>query len=117
MMNKTDFSKGIPTVEVKKKYLDALRRAVGLHIDPETAEVEWTYAEITDPYGDNPNLPMQEWVLGRAYFARSPESDVWIEFGDLPDATSDALWKKHESRIAFPAGLECLAENPDGERA
>jgi hypothetical protein len=38
---------------------------------------------------------------------------VWIEFDDLPDATANALWKKHESRLAFPAGLEWLAEIPD----
>jgi hypothetical protein len=113
MINKTEFSKGIPTVKVTQKYLDALRKAVGLYIDPETAEVKWTYAEITDPYRDNPNLPMEEWILGRAYFARSPKSDVWIAFDDLPDATVNALWKKHESRLAFPAGLEWLAEIPD----
>jgi len=27
-------------------------------------------------------------------------SDVWVEFGDLPEATRSALWEKHERQIA-----------------
>jgi hypothetical protein len=86
----------VPTVVVTVKYLDALRQAVGLHIDPETAEVEWNYAQTLDPYGDDPNLPEEHWEVGREYFTRSPGSDVWICFGDLPEATRDALWKRME---------------------
>ena len=82
------------------EYLDALRKAVGLQIDPETAEVEWTYAQTLDPYGDDPNLPEEYQQVGREYFARSPGSDVWVWFGDLPKATRDALW-----HLALPAGL------------
>jgi hypothetical protein len=96
------------TVEVTAKYLKALRKAVGLHIDPETAEVDWVYAQTIDPYGDDPNLPEEYQQVGREYFARSPGSDVWIDFGDLPEATRDALWKKHRRKLAFPAGLEAL---------
>src|SRR5262249_48823397 len=40
------------------------------------------------------------------YFARSPGSEVWVWFGDLPDAIEDALWKKHKRKLMFPAGLE-----------
>jgi hypothetical protein len=106
MTNEKDLSaKDVPTVEVTVKYLDALRQAVGLQIDPETAEIEWTYAQTLDPYGDDPNLPEEYQQVGREYFARSPGSDVWVWFGDLPDATQDALWKKHKSKLAFPAGL------------
>jgi hypothetical protein len=47
----------VRTVEVTMKYLDALRKAVGLQIDPEAAEVEWIYAQTLDPYGDDPDLP------------------------------------------------------------
>jgi hypothetical protein len=89
--------KNVPTVEVTMEYLDALRKAVGLQIDPETAEVEWTYAQ--EEYQQ----------VGREYFARSPGSDVWVWFGDLPEATRDALWKKHKSHLAFPAGLPGFA--------
>ena len=38
-------------------------------------------------------------------------SDIWVHFRDLPDETRDALWEKHKSQLAFPAGLE------DGRKA
>jgi hypothetical protein len=82
----------------------AIRKDAGLKIDPETAEVEWWYAQTMDPYGIYPELP-EELCVGREYFARSPGSDIWVDFGDLPKATADALWKKHSSKLAFPAGL------------
>jgi len=84
----------------------AARKEAGLQIDPETAEVDWTYAYTLDPYGVHPNLPEECQQVGREYFARSPRSDVWVCFGDLPNATSDALWKRHSRKLAFPAGLE-----------
>jgi hypothetical protein len=70
------------------------RRAAGLLIDPSTAEIHWHYTQILDPYGDGlPLLPEEEQV-GRDYFARAPDSDIWVWFGDLPDATRDAIWKR-----------------------
>ena len=84
----------------------AIRKEAGLKIDPETAEVEWTYAQTLDPYGVDPDLPEELQQIGREYFARSPGSDVWVCFYDLPEATRDALWKKHRSKLAFPAGFE-----------
>jgi hypothetical protein len=101
----SQIAKDAPTVEVTVKYLDALRKAVGLQIDPETAEVEWIYAQVLDPYGELPDLPEECRQIGRDYFARSPGSDLWIWFGDLPEATRVALWAKHKSKLAFPAGL------------
>jgi hypothetical protein len=93
------------TVEVTVEYLRALRRAVGLHIDPDIAEVEWIYAQTLDPYGDYLSLPEECYQVGRECFARSPGSNVWISFRDLPRATLDRLWEKHKSKLAFPAGL------------
>ena len=84
----------------------ASRKEAGLKINPETAEVCWTYALTLDPYGIYPDLPEEYHQVGRAYFARSPGSDVWVEFGDLPDETHNALWERHKSQLAFPAGLE-----------
>jgi hypothetical protein len=84
----------------------AIRKEAGLQLDPETAEVEWTYAQTHDPYGVHPDLPAEHQQAGREYFARSPGSDVWVWFGDLPEATRNALWEKHEKKLAFPAGLE-----------
>jgi len=82
-----------------------IRKEAGQQIDPETTEVDWNYAYTLDPYGVDPDLPEELQQVGREYFARSPGSDVWVSFHDLPDATRDALWKKHKSRLAFPAGL------------
>jgi hypothetical protein len=98
----------IMTDEERQAWL-AIRKEAGLKIDPETAEVDWNYASTTDPYGIYPPLPEEVCdCVGRAYFARAPGNDVWVNFGDLPEATRDALWKKHRSKLAFPAGLEAL---------
>jgi hypothetical protein len=83
----------------------AIRKNAGLQIDPATAEVMWTYAQTLDPYGIYRDLPEECRQVGREYFARAPGSDVWVWFGDLPEATRSALWEKHKSRLAFPAGL------------
>jgi hypothetical protein len=82
------------TVRVSETYLDELRKAVGRQIDPETAEVDWTYAQIFDPYDDGFDLPEEMQYIGREYFARSPGSNLWILFSDLPQATFDRLWKR-----------------------
>ena len=58
-----------------------------------------------DPYGDGRDLPEEFQQVGRDYFARSPGSNLWIWFHDLPDATADRLLEKHEHKLAFPAGL------------
>jgi hypothetical protein len=86
----------------------AIRKEAALQIDPETAEVDWVYARVGDPYRIG-LVPDEECTIGREYFARAPGSDVWVWFGDLPEATSDALWEKHKSKLAFPAGLSFIA--------
>jgi hypothetical protein len=87
----------------------AIRKEAALHIDPETAEVMWTWGETLDPYGIEPDLPNELRQIGREYFARSPGSDVWVWFGDLPDNIGDPLWEKHRYQLAFPAGLPARA--------
>jgi hypothetical protein len=89
------------TVENKEQEIEmtteewlAIRKEAGLKIDPDTAEVCWCYAQVVDPYGILPNVPEEADCVGRSYFARSPESDVWVEFGDLPEATRTALWAR-----------------------
>jgi hypothetical protein len=62
----------------------AIRKEAGLKLDPETAEVEWCCAQTFDPYGVDPDLPEQCQQIAREYFARSPASDVWVNFCDLP---------------------------------
>jgi hypothetical protein len=81
------------------------RRAAGLLIDPSTAEIEWWYAELEDPYDDGlPLLPQAEQV-GREYFARAPDSDIWVHIRDLPDATRDAIWERLRTRKARSSEL------------
>jgi hypothetical protein len=82
----------------------AIREAEALKIDPDTAEVDWTYAQTLDPYGVYPELPEEFQQIGREYFARVPGSDVWVEFGDLPEGARERLWARH-SRTAGLEGL------------
>jgi hypothetical protein len=89
----------------------ASRKEAGLKIDPETAEVHWEYGQVMDPYGVYSDLPEECQQVGRQYFARSPGSEIWVHLRDLPDETRHALWEKHKSQLAFPAGLE------DGRKA
>jgi hypothetical protein len=80
-----------------------VRKQAGLAIDPQAADVMWEYGDIGDPYGVDPDSRAD--CVGRNYFARAVGSDVWVEFGDLPEATREGLWKKHERNLCFPAGL------------
>jgi hypothetical protein len=93
------------TDQIKVEKWLAIRKEAGRKIDPETAEVIWSYEYTVDPYGTDPELPEELQQVGREYFARSPGSDIWVWFGDLPAATRDALWEKHKAKLAFPAGL------------
>jgi hypothetical protein len=56
---------------------------------------------FSTPSGELPDLPEECRQIGRDYFARSPGSDLWIWFGDLPEATRNALWEKRESKLAW----------------
>jgi hypothetical protein len=82
------------------------RREAGLKIDPATAEVGWIYALTLDPYGVHGELPEELQQVGREYFARAPGTDIWVKFGDLPESTRGALWKRHMRQLSFPAGLD-----------
>jgi hypothetical protein len=88
------------TVTIKSERFYALMKLAGQLIDPATAEVTWIYAQTFDPYGIHPDLPEDWEQIGREHFARNPGSDVWVSFGDLPEATRDALWEKYGARLA-----------------
>jgi hypothetical protein len=103
---------------VSKEKLDveaflAAQKVEGLKIDPATAEVTWTYARTLDPYGIFDDLPEECQQVGREYFARAPGSDNWVNFGDLPEGTREALWKAKRRELAFPAGLPLLEQPND----
>jgi hypothetical protein len=89
------------TKEIDLEQWLAIREEAGLKIDPETAEVFWNYAQTFDPYGIYPNLPDEWEQIGREYFARSPGSDIWVHFGDLPEATANALWGRLKPGEAY----------------
>jgi hypothetical protein len=65
-------------------------------IDPETAEVDWQYRHVLDPY-EVRDLTPEEMCIGRSYFARAPGSDIWVSFHDLPKETVEALWHRIDS--------------------
>jgi hypothetical protein len=73
-----------------KRWL-AIRKEAALKIEPKTAEVRWDYTNTLDPYGDRPDLPEENKHIGKVYLARSPGSDVWVCFDDLPHKVRDAL--------------------------
>lgn len=91
----------------------AIRKRAGLKIDPETADVMWVWGEVDDPYGMYPEPSGWFRCIGRNYFARSPGSDIWVEFGDLPEATADALDQKHWP--SPPLTAEQLIKMKNGE--
>ena len=86
----------------------ALRKLEALRIDPETAEVNWSWGEIMDPYGVDPDLPEELRCLGRVYFARRPAGDTWVCFYDLSDESRERLWQALSRRSALPADLDLL---------
>jgi len=98
------------TMEEVQEWL-AIRKEAGLQIDPESAEVDWIFARTLDPYGVRADLPKECDQVGREYSGRSPGSDVWVWFGDLPEATRDALWEKHR-KIVNQLGGNSERANP-----
>jgi hypothetical protein len=97
----------------------AIRKEEALRIDPDTAEVEWRYADTLDPYGvsDEWELPEEFQCVGREYFACAPESEIWVWFGDLPKDAREKLWNRHSRKLAFPASLEGLSDTSNKDDA
>jgi hypothetical protein len=82
------------TVSIRAEIWHALLKIAGRQIDPENVEVHWRFGQVVDPYGVYPDLPPECDCVGRCYFARAPGTLVWVEFGDLPEATRQALWMR-----------------------
>jgi hypothetical protein len=88
----------------REQYMAVIKEAA-LKIDAETAEVDWDWGWQRDPYCLFEHGDDWEDNIGRNRWARSPGSEVWVHFGDLPEATRDALRKKHKSLgAAFSVG-------------
>lgn len=87
------------------------RREAGLKINPATAEVCWFYQQEFDPYGIGLHVSCEDFGREDRYFARSPGSDIWVEFGDLPVETRDNLWKMHGRKfVVRNPGIICKPE-------
>ena len=87
----------------------AIRKEAGKKIDPQTAEVIWYYCQTLDPYSVDPDLPEEFYQIGLGYFAHSPDSDIWVSFYDLPEATCTALWESIRRGDHDDDGLDDLA--------
>jgi hypothetical protein len=73
----------------------AIRKAEGLLIDPATAEIMWEFGRLLDPYGVlHETKPEMEDNIGKIWFTRAPESDIWVEFRDLPESTRKAIRRR-----------------------
>src|SRR5262249_25074848 len=130
------------TTEQVKEWRQALgnetqiRINAGLRIDPENCEVECVHhGSFSDPYGvlrgltDDQQADILDFdTIDRNWFARTADSDTWVLFEHLPEATRAALenkWWKRPSRKQ--AGLKvdpktaevvwgyALTRDPDGK--
>jgi hypothetical protein len=82
-------------IEKQNEVLAAVKEAA-LKIDPTSAEVDWSWGNWFDPYGiigREDLVPECRDYYRELYWARSPGSDIWVEFDDLPDETRKLLWK------------------------
>jgi hypothetical protein len=79
----------------------AARRDAALHIDPDTAGVMTCYKESVHLYRGKLHLPEGWPRIEYGCFARAPQSDIWVWFGDLPYATFRGLLMKHYGHFSF----------------
>jgi hypothetical protein len=94
-----DFVSTNPITTATKEARVLQREESGKLIDPATAEIGWAYSEARDPYGGL-DQHLRGRVTKREYFARTPDSDIWVWFGDLPGETAHALRERHARKIA-----------------
>ena len=65
----------------------------GKLIDLNTAILDWGWGYIVDVYGVLDDLHEEEKCVGRVYFLRAPDSDIWVNIYDLPEETRDEFWR------------------------
>jgi hypothetical protein len=69
----------------------AARKEAALKIDPSTAKVICVRGQGLDPYGVENLSEEYRGYICKHWFARAPDSDVWVSFDDLPEETRKAL--------------------------
>ena len=77
-----------------EEWLVIVKKAAALAINPETAEISSLYGPPIDPYGVYDDLTEEEQQAGKHFFARSPGTDIWVSFRDLPPIVLKALWER-----------------------
>jgi hypothetical protein len=80
------------TEDEKNAWL-ATRKEEASRIDPSVALVDWCYGQILDPYGVE-DLSDDRVCVGRVYFARRLDCEIWVSFYDLPKAVASSLWDR-----------------------
>jgi hypothetical protein len=80
----------------------AERKAKALRIDPATCEVHYQYVQVLDPYGLL-DVPEEARCIGADLFVRNPGGDIWVWFGDLPEATLKAVRARPEKENDWPS--------------
>ena len=93
----TQITNDLTEVEISVQEWLAIRKEAGKKIDPQTAKVMRTHCYTVDPYGVYSDLSDEERQVGRVYFACSPDSKIWVHFGDLTDEITTELWKNIKS--------------------
>jgi hypothetical protein len=92
----------------------AIRKREALNIDPETAEFDWSYEYIVDPYHIYDDLTEEEKQVGRVYFTRRPGSDIWVGLYDVPDEARDRLWERIDEGIRRKTSARVGNDNVNG---
>jgi hypothetical protein len=91
-----------------KRRLDRAKLAATL-IDPDTAEIKCDSVSFLDPYGAYKSMPEYDKIRPH-YFARSPQSEIWVSWDDLPDEVACRLWRRHnDSDAALRDPFSCFA--------
>jgi hypothetical protein len=67
--------------------------AAGKLIDPSTAKLSWGWGDILDVYEVLDDAEEQP-CIGRVYFLRAPDSDIWVNIYDLPTNTCDEFRRR-----------------------
>ena len=93
----TQITNDMTEAEISVQEWLAIRKEAGKNIDPQTAEVTRVYRPGIDPYGVHSDLTEEERQAKWVYFARSPDSEIWVYFGDLTDEITTELWKDIEN--------------------
>ena len=71
-----------------------IRKDAAARIDPVTAEVTFEWGQSVDPYGVEPNLPPEWDQIGRNYFVRNSNEEIWVSFDDLSHSARKVLWDR-----------------------